>query len=97
MEPGRRDREQTGPGPPPACSQMTPQWSPVDVTGNSPPYEPREGIMTELPQWSPVDVTGNSWTGCVTRRGAWPAAAMEPGRRDREQAGAAGHIMLVES
>ena len=42
--------------------------------------------MRGLPQWSPVDVTGNR-EQLAAALGVPVAAAMEPGRRDREQAG----------
>ena len=60
MEPGRRDREQTGtPGAPGLIVAVTPQWSPVDVTGNS--FDTLMIVVAApSPQWSPVDVTGNS-------------------------------------
>ena len=64
MEPGRRDREQmfVSAGVP---LDDVPQWSPVDVTGNSWPAWRRPRSPPTAPQWSPVDVTGNS---CDTSR-----------------------------
>ena len=64
-------------------STGTPQWSPVDVTGNS---RSRRICRTpaSTPQWSPVDVTGNR-RGGPRRQVLLRVAAMEPGRRDREQ------------
>ena len=83
MEPGRRDREQLSLTLDHIDNIDRPQWSPVDVTGN----RTRANLGTalhSLPQWSPVDVTGNS-TRTIPESTGTDTAAMEPGRRDREQ------------
>ena len=38
-----------------------PQWSPVNVTGNTPTGTHIRGDVNAAPQWSPVNVTGNTW------------------------------------
>ena len=84
MEPGRRDREQRVQRVKRHTGREKPQWSPVDVTGNRRKEHTLTRNLKTEPQWSPVDVTGNRRRNRAHTPA--PVAAMEPGRRDREQA-----------
>ena len=82
MEPGRRDREEWL-GLHPFTGSSRPLWSPVVVTGKS-GRRRRTSTMSRRPLWSPVVVTGKS-SPRAGRRPRHGHAAMEPGRRDREE------------
>ena len=54
-----------------------PQWSPVDVTGNSRMW-PWSRTRQAAPQWSPVDVTGNRVPPHTRRAWSWVMPQWSP-------------------
>ena len=59
MEPGERHREHRAAVPGVAWLHK-PQWSPVNVTGNTRLVPVMPSSSAPPPQWSPVNVTGNT-------------------------------------
>ena len=82
MEPGERHREHLPSWPILLLAGAEPQWSPVNVTGNTPPDRPHS-TRRSMPQWSPVNVTGNTFAWLAVNSDG-TSAAMEPGERHRE-------------